>query len=470
MPGVLILLGIALRAWGLERTSLDPDEIWSYTAASLDWPGLIDMVARDISYPPLSYALVKFALAVGDGSVWSVRLVPLLAGTGTLLATWGLCETLRLRLRETALALFLVGVNSYLIEHAQYLRMFALLQATSVLSLWLFVRALDRARPSGGAITALTVANILMVYSHYWGWFFVAIEGLWALLMARRLLAPMILSAVATVVAFGPWIYLVAEAARAQGAAIGQVAWMERPLYGDIVWLIERMNGPQAMPRAALIGLALFGLPIAAWLLKLLIGPRPGRLVLPLVLIAFWAIPIGATFWIGHSLGRPVWGARHLIIAAVPYLILVSLAANRLIDGRLGLVLPLVLALWAGTASIEAMAAPGDRGVAWDGVIAKIRQHDGAGADPITVFTPDILVSLPARFYGERLGGRPLFVTTDDGFRHADGGHFWVLYRAELWHGDRTPAVLLEARGFHVGDGFVAHAQAQTLVALHIDR
>lgn len=470
VPGLLILLGMALRAWGLGRNSLDPDEIWSYTAASLDWPGLIDMVARDISHPPLSYALVKLALAVGDGSVWSVRLVPFLAGTGTLLATWGLCEALRLRLRETALALFLVGVNGYFIEYAQYLRMFALLQATSVLSLWLFVRALDRARPSGGAIAALTVANILMVYSHYWGWFFVAIEGLWALLMARRLLVPMILSAVATVAAFGPWIYLVAEAARAQGAVTDQIAWMERPLYVDIVWLIDRMNGAQTVPRTTLIGLALFGLPIVAWLLKLLIGRRPDRLVLPLVLIAFWAIPIGVTFALSHSLGRPVWGARHLIIAAVPYLVLVSLAANRLIDGRLSLVLPILLALWAGTASIEAMVAPGDRSFAWDGVISRIRQHDGAGAAPITVFTPEIFVSLPARFYGERLGGRPLFVTTDDGFRHADGGHFWVLYRAELWHGDQTPEVLLEARGFHVGDGFVAHARAQTLVALPVDR
>jgi len=79
--------------------------------------------------------------------------------------------------------------------------------------------------------------------------------------------------------------------------------------YIDILWLIDRMNGSQLWPKATLVGLVLFGLPIAAWLLKLLITRRPDRLVLPLVLlIAFWAIPIGVTFWVSHSLDRPVLG------------------------------------------------------------------------------------------------------------------------------------------------------------------
>jgi hypothetical protein len=470
LPGALILLGLVLRAWGLARNSLDPDEIWSYTAASRDWPGLIDMVARDISHPPMFYALVKLALAAGDGSVGSVRLVPLLAGTATLFATWGLCRALRLRLRETGLALFLVAVNSYFIEYAQYLRMFSLLQATSVLSLWLFVRALDPGRPRGGAVTALTIANILLVYSHYWGWFFVGIEGLWALAAARRLLVPMIASAAATVAAFAPWIHLVARAAHEHGAATDQISWMERPPLADVAWLIDRMNGPHALPRATLIGLVLFGLPLAAWLLKLSIGRRYDRLAQPVLLAAFWTIPIGVTFWASHALDRPVWGARHLIVAAVPYLVLVSLAANRLIEGRYRLVLPALLALWAGTASVETLASAGDRSFAWDDVIARIRRQDGAGAEPIAVFTPEIFVSLPARFYGERLGGRPLFVTTDEDFRHAEGGHFWVLYRPELWHGDQSPADLLAARGFHVGEGFVARARFQTLIARPVDR
>ena len=470
VPGLLILLGIGLRAWGLSRNSLDLDEIWSYRAAAMDWSGLLDWTIHDISHPPLSYALFKLALGVSDGSVGAVRLVSLIAGTVTLLATWGLCETLRLRLRETGLALFLVAVNGYFIEYAQYLRMFALLQAMSLLSLWLFVRALDRSRPRGPAIVLLTLANILLVYSHYWGWFFVGIEGLWALLMARRLLAPMILSALVTVAAFAPWVYVVAGAVRAHGAATDQIAWMERPQYIDILWLIDRMNGSQLWPKATLVGLVLFGLPIAAWLLKLLITRRPDRLVLPLVLIAFWAIPIGVTFWVSHSLDRPVWGARHLIIAAVPYLILASIAANRLIPGKIGLVLPALLALWAGTASIEALTAPGDRSFAWDDVIARIRQQDGAGTEPITLFTPEIFVTMPSQFYGDRLGGRALAVSTDEAFDHADGGHFWVLYRVELWQGDRTPRAVLEARGFHVGDGFVAHSRFQTLMVLPVDR
>lgn len=470
VPGLLILLGIGLRAWGLTRNSLDLDEIWSYRTATMDWSGLLDWTIHDISHPPLSYALFKLALLCSDGSVGAVRLVSLLAGTVTLFATWALCETLRLRLRETGLALFLVAVNGYFIEYAQYLRMFALLQAMSVLSLWLFVRALDRSRPRGAAVAWLTLANIVLVYSHYWGWFFVGIEGLWALLMARRLLVPMILSTLIVAAAFAPWVYVVAEAVRTHGAATDQIAWMERPQYIDILWLIDRMNGPQLLPKATLIGLVLFGLPIGAWVLKLLFSRRPDRLVLPLVLLAFCIIPIGVTFWVSHSLERPVWGARHLIIAAVPYLILVNLGANRLIDGRIGLLLPALVALWAGTASLEALTAPGDRSFAWDDVVARIRQQDGAGALPIALFTPEIFVTMPSQFYGDRLAGRALSASTDENFNHADGDHFWVLYRAELWHGDRTPQATLEARGFHVGKGFAVHSRFQTLVVLPVDR
>jgi hypothetical protein len=470
VPGLMILLGVALRLWGLDRNSLDPDEIWSYAAASQGWAGLLDTVVRDISHPPMFYALVKLVLINGGGSVWSVRLVSLLAGTATLLATWGLCEALNFRLRETALALFLVAVNSYFIEYAQYLRMFALLQATSVLSLWLFVRALDADRPRAGAVAALTVANILLAYSHYWGWFFIAIEGLWTLVMARRLLPAMILSVAVTLAAFAPWIYLVARAAHDHGAATDQISWMERPMFTDIAWLIDRMNGPHKLPKMTLVGLALFGLPLAVWLVKLVLSWRGDRLVRPALLIAFWAIPIGVTFFVSNVLDRPVWGARHLIVAAIPYLLLVSLAANRLVEGRLGMVLPALMVLWAGTASIETLTADGDRSFAWDDIIAKIRQQDGAGADPIVVFTPEIFVTLPTRFYGERLDGRPLFVNTDQSFEHADGSHFWVLYRAELWQGNQSPAEMLTSRGFHVGEGFVAHSRSQTLIVRPVDR
>ncbi len=470
VPLLIVLLGVGLRFWGLDSNSLDHDEIWSYEAASLSWPDMVDRIVRDISHPILSYILIKAALTAGNGSVWSVRLVSLLAGAGVLVATWGLCEALKLRLRETALALFLVAVNGYFIEYAQYLRNFALLQALSVLSLWLFVRALDPGRPRFGAFVALTIANILLVHSHYWGWFFVAIEGLWVLATARRRLPAMVLSAAATVLTFAPWVYWVAQAAHQRGDATGQISWMERPLYMDILWLIDRMNGPQSLPKATLIGLALFGLPIAAWLVKLARDRRAERLATPLLLIAFWAIPIGITFWVSHSLDRPVWGARHLIIAAVPYLVLVSLAANRVIEGRGRMLLPLLLALWAGSASVETLAGTGDRSFAWDEVIARIRQHDGTGTEPIALFAAEGFVTHPAQFYGARLDGRPIAVTTDENFQTADGAHFWVLYRQELWHDDQSPQARLEARGFHVGDGFVVHARFQTLVVLPVDR
>jgi len=68
--------------------------------------------------------------------------------------------------------------------------MFALLQAMSLLSLLAVSCARSTgSRPRGPAIVLLTLANICWSTATIGAGFFVGIEGLWALLMARRLLA-----------------------------------------------------------------------------------------------------------------------------------------------------------------------------------------------------------------------------------------------------------------------------------------
>ncbi len=72
--------------------------------------------------------------------------------------------------------------------------MYGLLLFFTVCSLWLFVRftqaPVDSRTTSRRAWLALTLVNLLLVYTHYYGWLVVGLELLAVLLRRRRKLAP----------------------------------------------------------------------------------------------------------------------------------------------------------------------------------------------------------------------------------------------------------------------------------------
>src|ERR1041385_7218751 len=89
-------------------------------------------------------------------------------------------------------------------------------------------RVLGEAEPSG-ARWRLALWNLLLVLTHYFGWFVIAAEWIALLLLRRdrgRSLLPITLPAV---VAFIPWAWLVARSAHAAGTLAPTIAWTPRP-------------------------------------------------------------------------------------------------------------------------------------------------------------------------------------------------------------------------------------------------
>jgi hypothetical protein len=135
-------------------------------------------------------------------------------------------------------ALLLLAVNGYLIQHAQQLRMYGLLLLFASCSLWLFARFWSgEQRPGGwGVAFALFVANLLLVYTHYFGWLLVGLEGVFLVVWGRGKLRAFAVSLVALAVCFSPWVWLVWSAAGAAGAGLAQnIGWAARPRLADIL-------------------------------------------------------------------------------------------------------------------------------------------------------------------------------------------------------------------------------------------
>ncbi|MDQ3805803.1 MAG: glycosyltransferase family 39 protein, partial [Acidobacteriota bacterium] len=211
MPGralpvaALVALYAAARLWRLNGSCLWFDEVFGVHAARHPWGELWRFVAADLIHPPLFYALLKLWVAAGGESLLWLRLFPVLTATAYVVPFLLLARELRLTGGEARLALLLAAANGFLIKYAQEVRMYSLLLLLTLTSLWLFARYINAGRAPKWILLALFLVNLLLVYTHYYGWLVVLSEAAFLALKARGRLAPFALTAAALAACFAPW-------------------------------------------------------------------------------------------------------------------------------------------------------------------------------------------------------------------------------------------------------------------------
>ena len=279
LSALLVVLYIAARAWRLNASCLWFDEIFGVHAARHTWGGLWSFVAADLIHPPLFYALLKIWVAAGGESLEWLRFFPLLASIACLVPFLLLARGLRLGVFASNLALLLLAAHGYLIKYAQEVRMYSLLLFFTLGSLWLFGRFLNEAGTSRKFPHALMLCNLLLVYTHYYGWLVVGAQAAFLLVKDRGKLKAFLPGAAALVVCFAPWVYACATAAAAaagEGGGLAQnIGWIERPGPSQLAQfyaLLQEPSTPAKLARAALRTLgSLCGLPPARTALALLL-------------------------------------------------------------------------------------------------------------------------------------------------------------------------------------------------------
>ena len=253
-------LFVAARLWQITAHSLDGDEVFSIYAARLDWSGMMELIARDVNHPPLFYILLKLWVGIGGESLLWLRMFPLLTAVAALVPFYFLCRELMLRSAEMNLALVLMAVNGYLISYAQDVRMYDLLLLWTLCSLWLFVRFFNSAGDQKRHLLALFGGNLLLVYTHYFGWLVVGTQFMFLLFWGREKLLPFSLSVAVLTLCFSPWAYAVMQAGMGKQAGLSEnLAWMGRPGVRDLLWRYEILNGPFYPRWIGALGLLLFG-------------------------------------------------------------------------------------------------------------------------------------------------------------------------------------------------------------------
>ena len=472
---------------------------------------MLKFVAADIIHPPLFYVLLKLWIALGGESLLWLRLLPVVLGTAALVPLILLCRELKLQANEINLAIALLAVSGYLIKYAQEVRMYSLLFFVTCLSLWIFVKYVNAKNNSILLPAALTAINILLVYSHYYGWFVVIIEALTLLIWWRRKELWFLLGIVLLVLSYLPWLYLI-NISREPGRGLAQnIGWVARPVIGDVAQFFSMLNTPFFFRQSSVssfndvwsicLSLILFGVPIAILIwrnIKTRTGDVEDRRMI-WWLLCFAVVPGAIALLLSWILPHSIWGTRHLIVAAAPYAIVAALALYRLRPNWARIACVALLGFWIllnGTVIL--LKRPTNLiWCNWEPLAQQMIRLEGNTTREVQVYAYEDLVAyhlwfaadtarrkgrsgnlkvhvvkgipglaedpayfLPRRFYD---------IETQDGAA-LKGEAIWIAFRDSAWRPDRPPLSLLEPQGYETGKVFELPAQGQKAFMVEVRR
>lgn len=330
---VLLLLNAALRLGWLGVNELSGDEPFTVHWSSRPLAELFAML-RTENNPPLHFLLVKaWMRAVPPGEAW-LRVPSALFSALTVVPLYLLA--LRLADRRTALVAAMVyTLSQYHQGFAHEVRAYALLTLLAVTGMWLLVRAAERPRGGTGAMAALFAVNVLMVYTHFFGWLAIGVQGLCVFAMPglRALRRRHLLVAGATLLAFGPYAAVFLGRLR---ESVGEGTWVPVPAPEELYNMVWRWsNAP--VPAVVFLALACAAMVRDRWRSPLL------------QMATLWGlVPLLGMFLASQQV--PMFIDRYLAYAAPGFALLVAAASGLVVRSR-------PWSLWLGVACAILMAA-----------------------------------------------------------------------------------------------------------------
>lgn len=332
---LICVLYVLLRLWNLTETCLWFDEIFGIHAAGHDWQNLFRFVARDLIHPPLFYVLLKIWILTGGENLFWLRLFPVLFSTAALVPFYLICRRLRLNSSTIALALSLFAVNGALIKYAQEVRMYAVLLCFSLVSLWLFLRFFNL----GKNLAPLIIVNVLLVYTHYFGWLVVLSEVAAILILQREKIRRIFIMFAVALSSFALWVFAVWQASKINADFSQNLGWANKPNLTILSQFVFDLIEPFYYQQTNIDKTSYFFITVPLLLILTVASTfyltnrnkesENDKHVVGLLLL-FVFMPVIVAFTASWLLPVSVWGTRHLIIVFAPFLILAAIVIDKI--------------------------------------------------------------------------------------------------------------------------------------------
>ncbi len=351
---------IALRFWHLTDSCLWFDEIFSVHAAEMDFQNLFWFVAQDLIHPPLFYVLLKVWVSIGGESLFWLRSFSVFFSIISIVPFVFLGRELKLNYSAISLALLFLAVNGGLIKYAQEVRMYSVLLCFALFSMWLFTRFLQL----GKNIWILTAVNILLIYTHYFGWLVVLSEIAAIIVLQRIKIRQTLIMFGIVFLSFVPWVFAIWKATQLNSNLGQNIGWIERPNLATIFLFLLNLIEPFYCSPSNVGVTSIFAITIPFLLIVIAAftfyfiywqGESETEKRNLYLLVIFVKLPILLAFIASWILPYSIWGTRHLIFVFVPMAVLMAIALDKINIPPLKIaLLSLILILSAAAFSLQA--------------------------------------------------------------------------------------------------------------------
>jgi hypothetical protein len=386
-----------------------------------------------------------------------------------------------------------MAVNEYLVGYSQELRMYSLLMLLATVSMWLFAKMINADRRALVVQLVLWATNLLLVYTHYYGWLIVGGEFLFVVIKRRDRLAANAASTAALAAAFFPWVFAVMGAAFAKGGLGPNLKWNTRPTATDLFQHYVTLDGPvytSWRAAATAVSTVIFLAPVLVWLWQCVkakgnrqkaIGKSDkqpnwlatnvneasdGSLLLWLALLAF--LPAIVAFAASHLFAQSVWGSRFLIVVAPAYLLLIAVAVTRLPSRALQTVAITLVALSALMSG--ALQLTHRDKINWQPLVARMIQQETTPADAVHVYTRQGVVGVTTQYYLNHANDERFHVQYVDDYADIDDAHFWLAFIRYRYETGPLPVEWFAAHGDQLGEAIEADAPGHQVIFVPVWR
>jgi uncharacterized membrane protein len=202
---LILFVGLIVRLYDLNGESLWTDEGHTIFVSSLDLPQLIEENIND-NHPPLYSILLHFWMKLFQPTLFNLRLLSLIFGVLSIFLVYKVGEVLLNR----TVGLISAGILSLSVFHIYYsqeVRSYSFVVALILLSFFLFIRLTKKPKPID--ILFFIGVNVLMVYTHFLGWFIILSQSIFYIfrfpINKKRLKDALIINFV-TLVLYIPWL------------------------------------------------------------------------------------------------------------------------------------------------------------------------------------------------------------------------------------------------------------------------
>jgi mannosyltransferase len=334
--GAILLLGSALRFYGLGNQSLWNDELCTWHFSHYDaFSGVINEGLRPEVHPPAYYLLLRLVQKhIGD-SESALRFPSAICGVLSIVAIFPVGLRLCSR-REALIAAGLMAVLWCPIYYSQEARPEAMLLAFTLLATYFWLSILQSLDQNLGtayyAISGHIVTATISAYLHYIGLYFIALQGLGAvLLLARRPRSPLriLLMYAIILLAYPPWLPTMVYQLTHN---TGRLGWIERPAGTSFIeFLLFLFNYSMGLLAIVLI-LCLFTATVgvySSWKSTRHYSMRLAPLAPWFILVAWLIVPFAGVY-VESSLSAPLLEFRNLLASLPAAYLLLSRAIARL--------------------------------------------------------------------------------------------------------------------------------------------